>query len=320
MEKHTQEQAVNTAHNHQPKTFSKGLVLMVLIVIVLGVISLLTGAYDIFGQEDGWEMFLITRIPRTAALMLTGAAMSLSGVVMQLLTQNRFAEPTTTGTIEWSGLGLLLVYYFVPNPTILQRMTGAIIFAFIGTVFFFYVIRKIKLRSSLMLPIIGIMLGAVVSAISTFLGMALNMMQPIETWFQGSFAPVQRGRYEYLYIIIILTVIIFKFADRLTIAGLGEDIATNLGLNYRRITTIGVIIVSVIVGIVSSVIGQLPFLGLLVPNIVTMFRGDNLRSNLPWVCLVGMATLTACDIISRTIIEPFEVPVSLILGTIGSLV
>jgi iron complex transport system permease protein len=73
------------------------------------------------------------------------------------------------------------------------------------------------------------------------------------------------------------------------------------------------------VGIVAAVIGNLPFLGLIVPNIVSMFRGDDLRSNLPWVCLIGMATIIICDIISRTIIMPFEVPVSLILGTVGAI-
>ena len=87
-----------------------------------------TGVYDIRGQEDGMEMFFITRVPRTVALMLTGAAMAMAGLVMQLITQNRFVEPTTTGTIEWSGLGLLFVYLLFPAPTLVQRMTGAIIF------------------------------------------------------------------------------------------------------------------------------------------------------------------------------------------------
>ena len=113
-------------------------------------------------------MFFITRVPRTVALMLTGAAMAMAGLVMQLITQNRFVEPTTTGTIEWSGLGLLFVYLLFPAPTLVQRMTGAIIFSFIGTMIFFLFLRRVKLRSSLIVPIIGLMLGAVISAVSTF--------------------------------------------------------------------------------------------------------------------------------------------------------
>lgn len=326
MPKMTMQNSAGVEGNPQPrlynpnKIWTKSFVLAILVVIILGIISLFTGVYDIRGQEDGMEMFFITRVPRTAALMLTGAAMSMAGLVMQLLTQNRFVEPSTTGTMEWSGLGLLLVYLLFPAPTLVLRMTGAIIFSFIGTMIFFLFLRRVRLRSSLIVPIIGLMLGAVISAVSTFIGLLFQMTQSIESWFVGSFAAVQVGRYEYLWIIVIVTVLIFIFANRLTLAGLGEDVATSLGVNYNRIVLLSTGLISLAVGIVAAVIGNLPFLGLIVPNIVSMFRGDDLRSNLPWVCIVGMSTITVCDIISRTIIMPFEVPVSLILGTMGAVV
>ncbi|WP_313259434.1 ABC transporter permease [Lacrimispora sp.] len=314
------------AGNSQPqrynysKKWTKPFILAIIVVIILGIISLFTGVYDIRGQVDGRDMFFITRVPRTAALMLTGAAMSMSGLVMQLITQNRLVEPTTTGTIEWSGLGLLLVYILFPAPTLVLRMTGAIVFSFIGTMIFFLFLKRVKLRSSLIVPIIGMMLGAVISAFSTFVGLTFQMTQNIESWFVGSFAAVQIGRYEYLWLIIIVTGLIFICADKLTLAGLGEDVATSLGVNYNKIVILGTGLISFAVGIVTAVIGNLPFLGLIVPNIVSMYRGDNLRSNLPWVCVLGMGVITLCDIISRTIIMPFEVPVSLILGTVGSIV
>lgn len=291
-----------------------------MLVAIVGFISLFTGVYDIRGQEDGLQMFFITRVPRTAALMLTGAAMSMSGLVMQLITQNRLVEPTTTGTIEWAGLGLIFVYLFFPAPTLMQRMTGAIVFSFIGTMVFFLFLRRVKLRSSLIVPIIGMMLGAVISATATFIGLVFQMTQNIEAWFVGSFAPIQVGRYEYLWLIVGVVVLVFIYADRLTLAGLGEDVATSLGVNYNRVVILGTGVIALAVGIVAAVIGNLPFLGLIVPNIVSMYRGDALRSNLPWVCVLGMGTITLCDIISRTIIMPFEVPVSLILGTVGAVV
>ncbi|MCB5236546.1 iron chelate uptake ABC transporter family permease subunit [Niallia circulans] len=306
-------------HNHNI-ICTKPFIITSIVVMILGIISLFTGVYDISGQEDGMDMFFITRVPRTVALMLTGAAMAMAGLVMQLITQNRFVEPTTTGTNEWSGLGLLLVYLLFPSPSLVLRMTGAIIFSFIGTMIFFLFLRRVKLRSSLIVPIIGLMLGAVISAVSTFIGLTFQMTQNIESWFVGSFAAVQVGRYEYLWFIVIVTILIFLYANRLTLAGLGEDVATSLGLNYNRIVLLGTALISFAVGIVAAVIGNLPFLGLIVPNIVSMFRGDDLRSNLPWVCMIGMGTITLCDIISRTIIMPFEVPVSLILGTVGSVV
>jgi len=295
-------------------------ILAILGVITLGIISLFTGVYDIFGREDGWDMFFITRIPRTVALMLTGAAMAMTGLIMQLMTQNKMVEPTTIGTTEWAGLGLLTVYLLIPSPSLVVRMTGAIIFSFVGTMVFFFFLRSVRLRSSLIVPIIGLMLGAVISALSTFMSLFFNMSQVIEGWFIGSFAPVQAGRYEYLWIIILVTFFIFLYANRLTLAGLGEDVATALGVNYKRLILLANLLIAVAVGIVASVIGNLPFLGLIVPNIISMIRGDDLRSNLPWVCVMGMGTIMLCDIISRVIIMPFEVPVSLILGTVGAVV
>ncbi|MDR7855531.1 iron chelate uptake ABC transporter family permease subunit [Tissierella sp.] len=319
-------QKMHRAEDSQPKRYNynkiwtKSFIFAIIIVVILGIISLFTGVYDIRGQEDGMSMFFITRVPRTAALMLTGAAMSMSGLVMQLITQNRLVESTTTGTIEWAGLGLTFVYLLFPAPTLVQRMTGAILFSFVGTMIFFFFLRRVKLRSSLIVPIIGMMLGAVISAVSTFIGLVFQMTQNIETWFVGSFASVQIGRYEYLWLIVMVTFFIFIYADKLTLAGLGEDLTTSLGLNYNKIVLLGTGLISFAVGIVAAVIGNLPFLGLIVPNIVSMYRGDDLRSNLPWVCVIGMGTITVCDIISRTIIKPFEVPVSMILGTVGSIV
>ncbi|WP_337874205.1 iron chelate uptake ABC transporter family permease subunit [Exiguobacterium sp.] len=301
------------------KLWTKSFVFTAIIVLGLAVLSLFTGVYDL-SRTDGFDMFWITRVPRTIALMLTGAAMAMAGLVMQLITQNRLVEPTTTGTLEWAGLGLLTVYLLVPAPSLMMRMTGAIVFSFIGTMVFFWFLRSVKLRSSLIVPIIGLMLGAVISAISTFLGLFFRASQAIEGWFVGSFASVQVGRYEYLWVIIIVTVLILLLANRLTLAGLGEDIATSLGVNYNQLMMIATGLIALSVGVVATVIGNLPFLGLIVPNLVSMFRGDDLRSNLPWVCLVGMGAILVSDLISRTIIMPFELPVSLILGTVGAFV
>jgi iron complex transport system permease protein len=208
----------------------------------------------------------------------------------------------------------------VPQPSIPLRMGAAVVAAFVGTMIFFLVLRRVSLRSSLIVPIIGIMLGAVVGAVSTYFALQTNMLQSLGVWFAGSFTSVLRGQYEMLWIVAVVGVIVFIVADRLTVAGLGEEIATNIGVNYDRVILLGTALIAVVTGVVTVVVGSLPFLGLIVPNIVSMVRGDDLRSNLPWVCLLGIAIVTVCDLIGRTIIMPFEVPVSLILGVIGAVV
>lgn len=302
------------------KLFSVPLMLGALGVLALLVLSLFTGVYDIFGADDGGEMFAISRVPRTIALVLAGAAMAMCGLVMQLLTQNRFVEPTTTGTTEWAGLGLLLMMILAPDAGLSARMIGAIVAAFVGTMVFFAFLRRVTLRSSLIVPIVGIMLGAVVGSISTYLALVTDRLQNLGVWFAGSFTSVLRGQYETLWVVALVAVLVVITADRLTVAGLGEDIATNVGLNYNRIILIGTGLVAAATGVVTVVVGNLPFLGLIVPNVVSLFRGDDLRSNLPWVCLLGIGLVTVCDLIGRTIIAPFEVPVSLILGIVGAAV
>lgn len=292
----------------------------VLIVAALLVTSLLTGQYDVFGADDGAAMFGITRLPRTIALVLAGAAMAVSGLVMQLLTQNRFVEPSTTGTTEWAGLGLLVVMTVAPTASILTKMIGAVVFSFLGTVVFFLFLRRVTLRSSLIVPIIGIMLGAVVSAVSTFFALMTDMLQQLGIWFMGSFTAVYKGQYEVLWIVLLVLVAVYIFADRLTVVGLGEDVATNVGLNYNRMLLLGTGLIAIATGVVTVVVGSLPFLGLIVPNIVSMVRGDDLRSNVPWVCLLGIGIVTVCDLVGRVIIAPFEMPVSVILGVIGAIV
>ena len=309
-----------TATTTRPKLLDWKLGVGVVIVVLLLLTSLAVGQYDILNSDDGWAMFRTTRVPRTIALVLAGAAMAMSGLIMQMLTQNRFVEPTTTGTTEWAGLGLLASFVFFPNGTIMTRMLLAVGFAFVGTMVFFVFLRKVTLRSSLIVPIVGIMLGAVVSAVSTYWALQADLLQSLGVWFAGSFTSVIAGQYEVLWIVLFVVIAVFFYADRLTVAGLGQDVATNVGLNYNRIVLVGTSLVAVAAGVVTVVVGNLPFLGLIVPNIVSMLRGDDLRSNLPWVCLTGIGVVTVCDLIGRTIIAPFEMPVSVILGVVGAAV
>lgn len=313
-----------SARNAKTATRWRGtwpLIVAVLATIALLIGSLLVGVADLTDVEGGGFDFLwITRLPRTIALTLAGASMAMAGLVMQLMTQNRFVEPTTVGTTEWAGLGLLITFIVAPAAGVFTKMLVAILFAFIGTLVFFAFLRQVRLKSSLIVPIVGIMLGAVVSAVSTFLALQFDLLQVLGGWFMGSFTHIEIGRYEPMWVVLFVAILVAIAADRFTVAGLGKDIATNVGLNYERVVLLGVALVALTTGVVTVVIGALPFLGLIVPNLVSMVRGDDLRSNIPWVFLAGIWVVTVCDLIGRVIIMPFEVPVSLVLGVVGSAV
>ncbi|MDO5081865.1 ABC transporter permease [Arachnia propionica] len=303
-----------------PRILTRGLGIALLATLALAACSLFVGVYDVLGAEDGAQMFSIVRIPRTVSLVLAGASMAMAGLVMQQLTQNRFVEPTTAGTTEWAGLGLLFVLAVMPSAPLLLKMIIAVLASFLGTMIFFLVLRGIKLRSAMIVPIVGIMLGAVVGAVSTFFALSTNLLQTLSVWFMGSFSASIQGQYEPVWAVALVMVGIFIVADRFTIAGLGEDVATGVGLDYRRVVLLGTGMIAATTGIITVVIGNLPFLGLIVPNIVSLWRGDHLRSNLPWVALLGAATVTFCDILGRLVIMPFEIPVGTILSILGAFV
>lgn len=299
--------------------------LVALLCIGLIFASLFVGGYSIslsslFNDPAAREMFFISRVPRTLALVLSGCALSISGVVMQMITQNKFVEPSTSGASQWAGLGILLIAIFKLDAPIWAQMALASLFAFIGTLVFLTILRRIALKSSYIVPIVGMMLGAVVGAISTYLAASNDLLQMLASWRSGGFTPIVRGNYEPLWIVAIITVAVYLAADRFTVAGLGEEVATNVGLNYRAVVFIGSALVALATGVTAVVVGFLPFIGLVVPNIVSLLRGDNIRTALPWVALLGTGLILACDIVGRLVIAPLEIPVSVVLGFVGAAV
>lgn len=200
---------------------------------------------------------------------------------MQMLTQNRFVEPSIAGTTQSASLGLLLVMIVNPAASVLAKMVVATLFATAGTALFMTLLQRMRLKSPLMVPLTGIMLGAVFSAVTTFLAMEFELLQSLGGWESGDFSAVLQGRYELLWIVGALTVLAMLIADRFTVAGMGKAFSVNVGLNYQQVMLIGMAIISVISGVVVVVIGVLPFLGLIVPNIISLAMGDNLRYTIP---------------------------------------
>ncbi|QNQ63424.1 transport system permease [Brucella sp. 10RB9215] len=304
----------------------KGLAAAVIVVAVLAVISLFIGVSDVslhtlFGKastDRATEVLLISRIPRTLAIILAGMSMAVAGMIMQMLTRNRFVEPSTAGTVESASLGILLVILFAPETPVFGKMLVASVSALAGTALFLRILRSIPLRSVLVVPLVGIMLGGVINAITTFIAYRFDLLQSLNSWTTGDFSGVLRGRYELLWIAFALTVVAYIAADRFTVAGLGEDFTTNLGLNYRRVVTLGLVIVSMVSASVVVTVGMIPFLGLIVPNVVSMFIGDNMRRAVPWVALLGAGLVLACDIVGRLIRFPYEIPIGTMMGVVGS--
>jgi iron complex transport system permease protein len=126
------------------------------------------------------------------------------------------------------------------------------------------------------------------------------------------------GRYEFLWLAGGAALLAYAYANRFTIAGMGEEMSRTLGLSYGQVMALGLGIVSVVTAVTVVTVGMLPFVGLVVPNIASRLRGDNLRQSLPALAALGAGLVLGCDILGRVIWHPYEMPVGTVLGVIGA--
>lgn len=272
------------------------------------------------GKEKETQLLLISRIPRLISILVTGASLGVAGIIIQTISNNKFVAPSTIGTMDWAKFGIMISLIFFGDKSTMLKMTVAFLFALFGTLFFMQVLKKIQIKNSIMIPLIGIMLGNVINSVTGFIAYKFDLIQNINSWLQGNFSLIIKGKYELLYLGIPFFLIAYIYADKFTIAGIGKDFSSNLGLNRENIVMIGLIIVSVITSIIVVTIGSIPYIGLIIPNIVSIYKGDNMKKSLFDIAVLGSLFLLICDLIGRIVIFPYEMSVSVIVSIIGSII
>ncbi|MDO8223716.1 petrobactin ABC transporter permease YclN [Bacillus cabrialesii] len=294
------------------------------LLIILAVTSVFIGVEDLspldlfdLSKQEASTLFA-SRLPRLISIVIAGLSMSICGLIMQQISRNKFVSPTTAGTMDWARLGILISLLLFTSASPLMKMLVAFVFALAGNFLFMKILERIKFNDTIFIPLVGLMLGNIVSSIATFIAYKYDLIQNVSSWLQGDFSLVVKGRYELLYLSIPLVIIAYVYADKFTLAGMGESFSVNLGLKYKRVVNIGLIIVSLITSLVILTVGMLPFLGLIIPNIVSIYRGDNLKNSLPHTALLGAVFVLFCDILGRVIIFPYEISIGLMVGIIGS--
>ncbi len=276
---------------------------------------------DIMQWNQGkMNIIILTRLPRLISIVVAGVGMSVGGVIMQQISNNKFVSPSTAATVDSAKLGVLVSMLLFSSATLMQKMITAFIFALLGTFVFMKILKTIKMKNVVFIPLVGIMVGNVIGSMTGFFAYKNNLIQSMGTFLQGDFSMIIKGNYELLYLTIPLLILALLYANKFTIIGMGEDISSNLGINYNKVANIGVIIVALISALVVITVGNIPFIGLIVPNIVSMFKGDNLSKNIWDTALFGAIFVLACDIIGRLVIHPYEVPISLTVGVTGSII
>ena len=279
-------------------------------LVFLSVISLFVGVIDLdvpsllSGNWDQWEIFLLSRLPRLLAILCTGVGMSVAGLIMQQLCMNKFVSPTTGATISSAKFGILLALLFMPNSTLWSRAIFAFVMATLGTWVFVWFIQRIQFKDVVMVPLVGIMFGNVIGGITNYLAYQYEMTQALSTWEVGHFSLVVQGRYELVYLAVPMV----------------KDFSRNLGVPYNLVLFGGLTIAAMITASVVVVVGAISYIGLIVPNVVAMFKGDRIRGTLVDTALFGAIFVLGCDVIARTVIAPYELPIELVVGILGSVI
>lgn len=292
-----------------------------LVFLPLCLASLLIGAgqVSLTATGDGWLVFTASRLPRLVALILAGVGLSTCGVILQHIVRNRFVEPATTGGLDAAKLGILLSIVLAPDLGRGGRMVFALLACFMASAAYIAIIRRITFRNTLMVPVIGLMYGGVLGAIAEFYAYRHNIVQSMQAWLMGNFSKIVQGNYEVIYLILPASALSYMLAHRFTLVGMGEQAATGLGLHYERTAALGLFIAAVTVAACVVTVGAIPFIGLVVPNLIALRYGENLHRTLPLVALSGASFLIACDILSRVLVYPFEVPVGMTAGCAGGM-
>lgn len=301
------------------RLFGLGLLaLMAICSLFLGVADVAPG--DVFRDPEARALIWESRLPRTLAAMLAGAGLAITGQIMQLLARNRFVEPMTAGAGQSAALGILLITLLVPGAPIWAKMVAASGAALVSSLGLMALIRPLPPTQPLLVPLVALVYGGVIGAVVTFVAYQGDMMQFLGVWLTGELSGVLRGRYELLWIAAAASAATFLIADRLTLLSLGEDTARTLGVNVGRITAAAIVAVSVVTALVVVTLGAIPFVGLVVPNLVVRMAGDNLRRALPLTALAGALIVLVADMLGRWIRAPYEVPVATTISVIGALI
>lgn len=308
--------------------FKKNKITIILAValLIISFLSLFVGVLDVsisgllHGDAENLKIFFVSRVPRLLAILCTGIGMSVSGLIMQQLCMNKFVSPTTGATISSAQFGILIALLFQPASTLWSRAIFAFVFAILGTWIFVAFIQRVQFKDVVMVPLVGIMFGNVITGLTNFLAYKFEMTQALSTWLVGHFSMVLKGRYELVYMIVPLVILAFLFANHFNVVGMGKDFSKNLGVHYNLVLFMGLTIAAMITASIVVVVGSISYIGLIVPNLVAMFKGDRIRGTLIDTALFGAIFVLVCDIIGRSVIKPYELPIDLIVGIIGSIV
>ena len=266
----------------------------------------------------GERILLYVRLPRTVACLVCGAALAVSGTVIQAVLNNRLASPSIIGVN--SGAGLAVTVCIASG---LYGGWALSAFAFLGAFLAVLLVSGGARRwgaSRGTVILLGVALNSLLGAFSDTIVTLIPTVGVMSNDFKiGDFSAVTLPLISPALIIVSITLtVLLTLTNQLDILTLGDDTAKGLGLNTRLLRTLFLLLAALLAGCAVSIAGLLSFVGLIVPHTVRRMVGSAHRHLLPLCALFGSGFVCLCDTIARTAFAPYEIPVGIIMAFLGA--
>lgn len=297
------------------------LLLVVLLSLLLGDLRLSFGdlAAALFGKREGisFNVLMYSRLPRTLASLLAGAALALSGAVLQNVLANKLASPSIIGVNAGAGLGVTL-------SCALGVFSGWAVsaFAFGGSLLAVLIISLFAAKTSASKTTVilgGVALNGILNALSESLSVLDPDVAMLSAEFRvGGFSSVSYQRlFPAMIMILLAALLLFTLCNELDVISLGDESARSVGLSTKKYRILFLLLASLLAGAAVSFSGLLGFVGLIVPHFARRLVGNESRFLLPFSAVTGAAFVSACELVSRLLFSPYELPVGILMSMIG---
>ncbi|MBM7554278.1 FecCD family ABC transporter permease [Thalassobacillus pellis] len=315
-----------------PFSFIHKFILSLLILLVSFLTAMAFGAADTTMSEVWKAIFLTTdsdsgtvtilrelRLPRELAAIFVGAGLSVAGAIMQGMTRNPLADPGLLGLTAGANAALAVTVAFIPATDYI----GITIACFIGSAIGAGMVFGIgSMKRGGFSPFRIVLAGAAVSAflfaVAEGVGLYFHISKDVSMWTAGGLIGVTWRQLQMIFPVIVAGIIIAIFLSRqLTILSLNEELAVGLGQKITQIKVVLFVIIILLTGASVSLVGNIAFLGLMVPHIVRPLVGTDYRFILPMSATLGAAFMLLADTIARTINAPYETPVVAVVSIMG---
>ncbi|MEZ0481396.1 FecCD family ABC transporter permease [Planococcus sp. SSTMD024] len=309
-------------------TYIFGISLLALVLAF--VVSMVFGAADVslknlwlalFSDSTGQQISVIQeiRLPREVAAIFVGAALAVSGAIMQGMTRNPLADPGLLGLTAGANAALAATLAFIPGANYFGIMIACFIGAAIGAGLVFGIGASRRGGfSPFRIVLAGAAVSAFLTAIAEAIGLLFKISKDVSMWTAGGLIGTSWGQLQIIIPFITIALFVALLLSRqLAVLSLSEEAAIGLGQKTGQIKAMLFVVVTLLAGAAVALAGNLAFIGLMIPHIVRVIVGSDYRFIIPMSAVTGAIFMLLADLFGRTVNAPFETPVAAVVAMLG---